>query len=67
MLHVPISQSKNTGVKPSVTIGLIVVGKPAATVITSSPYLTCLTPSLYDIREDNAIKFALEPELTVIQ
>ena len=41
------------------------VGKPAATVMTSSPGLIRLSDgSLEDVRVEIAIKLALEPELT---
>ena len=43
------------------------VGKPAATVITSSPLLILFLPSSGDVRVMNAIKFADEPELTKLQ
>ena len=48
-------------------IGFTVVGKPAATVATSSPSLICLSPSVGEQRVLNAIKLAEEPELTVIR
>ena len=43
-------------------IGLIVVGNPAATVITLSPGFYCLSPSWGDVSADNAKRFADEPE-----
>ena len=45
-------------------VGAIVVGNPAATVITSSPRLTARSPSNGDVNVINASRFALEPELT---
>ena len=45
-------------------IGLIVVGNPEATVITSSPFLICLSPSSGAVKTENAIRLALEPEFT---
>ena len=44
--------------------GVTVVGNPQATVITSSPFLICLSPSSGAVRAINAIRFADEPELT---
>ena len=44
----------------------MVVGNPAATVITSSPGLIALSLSLGEVRVEKAIKFAEDPELTVI-
>jgi len=57
--------SKKTGIAPNCIIGLTVVGKLAATVITSSPFLIALSFNLGDVRVENATKFAEEPELTV--
>src|ERR1700722_5568947 len=45
-------------------MGLTVVGKPAATVITSSPGLSRRSPSFGDVRALRAIRLAEEPELT---
>ena len=64
MLYVPNSTSTNTGTQPFWTIGLTVVGKPAATVITSSPGHTRRSPSDSSISTVNATRFALEPEFT---
>ena len=58
------SASINTGLAPICKIGATVVGKPAATVITSSPLTNFFSFNLYDVRADIATKFALEPELT---
>jgi hypothetical protein len=44
--------------------GATVVGKPAATVITSSPLKICLSPSKGEVKAINARRFAEEPELT---
>src|SRR6202044_3436018 len=45
-------------------IGFTVVGKPAATVMTSSPGFSRRSPSLGDVRAVNATRLAEEPELT---
>ena len=42
------------------------VGKPAATVITSSPGLIALSLCKCEVRDENAIKFAEDPEFAVI-
>jgi len=55
----------NTGTAPTYTIGVTVVGKPAATVITSSPGLirrAC--GSLAEVSAEIATRLALEPEFT---
>ncbi len=44
-------------------IGATVVGKAAATVMTSSPFFIFLSPSFEDVRAMNARRFAEEPEL----
>ena len=44
----------------------MVVGKPAATVITSSLGFNDLSPNCSDVSEERANKFAEEPELVVI-
>ena len=44
----------------------MVVGNPAATVITSSNGLIALSFNFGDVRVEKAIKFAEEPELAVI-
>jgi hypothetical protein len=55
----------NTGTAPTCTIGATVVGKPAATVITSSPGLMRLASgSLGEVSAEMAIRLALEPEFT---
>jgi hypothetical protein len=41
-----------------------VVGKPAATVIISSPGSTLLSPSRGEVNVENATRFAEDPELT---
>ena len=46
-------------------MGVTVVGKPAATVITSSPGRNCRSPSFGLVRAVRANKFAEEPELTI--
>ena len=46
-------------------IGLTVVGKPAATVITSSPAFICLSPNLGEVKAVNARRLADDPELVV--
>ena len=51
---------------PNCTIGFIVVGNPAATVITSSKGFIALSLSFGEVRLVNAIKFADDPEFTVI-
>src|SRR5579862_1789105 len=45
-------------------IGLTVVGKPAATVITSSPARSRRSPSDGEVRHERAARLADEPELT---
>src|SRR5580698_6472564 len=45
-------------------IGFKVVGKPAATVMTSSPGLSRLSPSLGEVRALTARRFAEDPEFT---
>ena len=57
--------SKKTGIAPNCRIGLTVVGKLAATVITSSPCLIAFSPNLLEVSVENATKFADEPEFTV--
>ena len=47
--------------------GDTVVGKPAATVITSSPRRICLSPRSGDVRAMNARRLAEEPEFTRLQ
>ena len=60
-----MSTSTNTGTAPFCRIGLTVVGKPAATVMTSSPGLIARSPSNGDVNAVNATRLADEPELTV--
>ena len=67
MLWVLGSTSTKTGTAPNCKIGLTVVGKPAATPITSSPGLIALSPSLGDVSVLKATRLADEPELTVIK
>ena len=43
------------------------VGKPAATVITSSPGLIAFSLCKCEVRDENATKFAEDPEFTVIR
>ena len=64
MLYVCLSQSTKTGMHPFWIIGFTVVGNPEATVITSSPFLILSTPYFSEVRDEKAIKFAEEPELT---
>ena len=45
-------------------MGVTVVGKPHATVMTSSPRQICRSPSSGAVRTENAIRFAEEPLLT---
>ena len=63
-LTVSSSMSTNTGTAPNWTIGAIVVGKPAATVITSSPRQIRRSPRSGDVSVMNARRFADEPEFT---
>ena len=48
-------------------MGFTVVGKPPATVITSSPAFNLLSPSRGEVNEHNANKFAELPELVKLQ
>ena len=63
-LYCGIVISTNTGTAPYCIIGATVVGKPAATVITSSSGRICLSFSSGDVNAINANKFADEPEFT---
>src|SRR5664280_2416269 len=45
-------------------IGLTVVGNPAANVITSSPGFSLRSPSLGEVKAENATRLADEPEFT---
>ncbi|WP_374705129.1 MULTISPECIES: hypothetical protein [Microcystis] len=47
-------------------MGLTVVGKPAATVMTSYPSLSCFSPSLGEVKALKATKLAEEQELCAI-
>ena len=64
MLYDGSVTSTNTGTSPFWTIGLTVVGKPAATVITSSPGRSRRSPSLGEVSAVSASRFAEDPELT---
>ena len=64
MLYVGSVTSTNTGTSPFWTIGLTVVGKPAATVITSSPGRSRRSPRRGEVSAVSARRFADEPELT---
>src|SRR5690606_1169614 len=48
-------------------MGFTVVGKPAATPITSSPFFIALSPSFGDVNALKATKLAEDPEFTEIQ
>ena len=61
--YVPNSTSTKTGTNLFCNIGLTVVGKPAAAVITSSPSFRALFPNREDVRAVTARRFAEEPEL----
>jgi Cys-tRNA synthase (O-phospho-L-seryl-tRNA:Cys-tRNA synthase) len=56
--------STKTGTHPFWTIGLTVVGKPEATVMTSSPFVKRRFPRSGEVSVENATRFAEEPELT---
>src|SRR5271169_2653628 len=45
-------------------MGFTVVGKPAATVMTSSPTLSLRSPRDGDVRHESAARLAEDPELT---
>ena len=62
-LYVPGCTSTNTGTRPFWKIGLTVVGKPAATVMTSSPGRSARSPSTGDVSALSASRLADEPEL----
>src|SRR5882757_7444500 len=53
-----------TGTQLFWMMGLRVVGKPAATVMTSSPGLIWRSPSRGEVRQEKAQRLAEEPELT---
>ena len=48
-------------------MGLIVVGNPIPTVITSSPTLIARSLSCGDVNAENARRFADDPEFVVIK
>src|ERR1035437_5327080 len=54
----------NTGTRLFWTIGFTVVGKPAASVITSSPGCRRRSPSLGEVSAATATRLADDPELT---
>ena len=62
----PVSKltSTNTGTAPYCKIGVIVVGKPQATLITSSPRLIWRSFKSGLVSVIKASRFALEPEFT---
>ena len=64
MLYCGIVKSTKTGTAPYCIIGATVVGKPAATVITSSPLLICLSPKSGEVNVMKANRLADEPEFT---
>ena len=64
-MWVLISTSTKTGIAPYCIIGFTVVGKPAATVITSSPFFIALSLSFGDVSAVKASKFAEDPEFVV--
>src|SRR5690242_7225687 len=57
--------STKTGVSPYKMDGFTVVGKPAATVITSSPGISRASPNDSAVNAAIAKRFAEDPELTV--
>ncbi|OIQ75747.1 hypothetical protein GALL_425800 [mine drainage metagenome] len=50
---------------PFCSMGFTVVGKPAATVMTSSPGFSARVPSLCEVSAVKANRFADEPEVVV--
>jgi len=64
MLAVSSSTSTKTGIAPYWIIGDIVVGKHAATVMTSSPRLIYLFFSNGEVNVEKASRLAEDPELT---
>ena len=62
MSYVPSSTSINTGMRLFWRMGLSVVGKPHAVVMTSSPGLSLLLPSLGEVKVDIASRLAEDPE-----
>ena len=67
MLYCGIVTSTKTGTAPYWIAGVTVVGKPAATVMISSPRFTRRSPSSGEVRVMNATRFAEEPEFTRAQ
>ena len=63
-LYVGRLTSTKTGTAPYWMIGATVVGKPAATVMTSSPRPTARAPRSGDVSAIKASRFADEPEFT---
>ena len=64
MLYCGMQTSTKTGTAPYWIMGVTVVGKPQATVITSSPRFTRRSPSFGEVSAMKARRFALEPEFT---
>lgn len=64
MFHVRQSTSRKTCVAPTCSMGAMVVGKAAATVMISSHGLMARSPTR-EVKTDNEPKLAEEPELTV--
>ena len=64
MLYWGMVTSTNTGTAPYWIMGLTVVGKPQATVMTSSPRFTRRSPRRGEVRVMKAIRLAEEPEFT---
>ena len=62
MLYDGIVTSQKTGTSPFWIIGFTVVGKPAATVITSSPGWSRRLPRAGEVRAESASRLALDPE-----
>ena len=63
----PTSTSIKTGIKLFCIIGFTVVGKAQAVVITSSPFLSLLSPNLGEVKANIAKRFVEEPELVRMQ
>ena len=59
--------STKTGTRLFCIIGATVVGKQAAVVITSSHGFNCLSPSLEEVNDVIASRFADEPEFVRMQ
>ena len=62
ILYSGIVISTNTGMAPYCIIGVTVVGKAHATVMTSSPRFIRRSPNKGDVKAKNANKLADEPE-----